>query len=49
MSVEHHAAINETVYHFAHGYLDRMGWFASPDGTSGSPHAQPRRVRVIHA
>jgi hypothetical protein len=33
MSIEHHAAINETVYHFARGYLNRMGWFASLDGT----------------
>lgn len=33
MSILHHAAMNETVYHFARGYLDRMGWFASLDGT----------------
>jgi hypothetical protein len=33
MSIQHHAAVNETVYHFARGYLDRLGWFASLDGT----------------
>ena len=33
MSIENHAAINETVYQFARGYLNKLGWFHSQDGT----------------
>lgn len=33
MSIETHALVNDTVYRFARGYLDRLGWFQSLDGT----------------
>jgi len=33
MSIETHALLNQNVYHFAQGYLQKMGWFQSLDGT----------------
>ena len=33
MSIETHALLNQNVYHFAQGYLQKLGWFQSLDGT----------------